>query len=61
MKKQLRNILLVPALIFTVVFVLLVINQTASVVALAGEYHPYFGSILLYGLLLLYAALVASG
>ena len=56
MKKQLRNILLSIALIFLVLFILFVINQTASLVLIAKEYNPYFGSILLYGLLLLYAA-----
>ena len=61
MKKQLRNILLALALIFPVLFVIFAINQTASIVILAREYNPYFGSILLYGLLLLYAAIVVSG
>jgi len=57
MKKQFRNILLALALIFLVLFMIFMINQTASIVTLAKEYNPYFGSILLYGLLLIYAAL----
>ncbi len=61
MKKQLGNILLALALVFPVIFVIFVINQTASIVILAKEYNPFFGSILLYGLLLLYAAIVAFG
>ncbi len=59
MKKQLRNILFSITLIFLVLFIIFVINQTASIVIIAKEFNPHFGSILLYGLLLLYAAIIA--
>ncbi|MFC1545027.1 hypothetical protein ACFL4X_02575 [Gemmatimonadota bacterium] len=57
MKKQLLNILIAITLLFFVLFVVFVINQTASVVVLAKDYSPNFGSVLLYGLLLIYAVL----
>jgi len=58
MKKQLRNILFSVFLIFLVLVAIFVVNQTAGIVILAKDYNPYFGNVLLGGLLLLYAALI---
>ncbi len=59
MKKQLRNIVLPIALVILVLVIIVAINQTAGIVLMAKEVNPVFGSIVLYGLLLLYAAMIA--
>ena len=60
MKKQLRTIVLSAALIFLVLFVMFVINQTAGIVTIAKEFNPLLGTVLLYGLMMLYAIAVIS-
>ncbi|MFC1509833.1 hypothetical protein ACFL60_09175 [Candidatus Omnitrophota bacterium] len=59
MKKQLRTILLPIALIILVLFVIVAINQTAGIVLMAKTFNPVFGTVVLYGLLLMYAAMIA--
>ena len=60
MNKQFRNILFCITLIFLVLFIIFLINQTAGIINIAKEFNPYFGNILLYGLLLLYAVIFIS-
>ncbi len=56
MKKQMQYLLIFGSAMFLVLFVLFVINQTASIFFIAKEYNPHLGTILLYTLLLIYAA-----
>lgn len=51
--------LALTALVFLVlIFVLFIINQTSQVVALASGVHPHLGQVVLYGLLVVYAAAI---
>ena len=59
MKKQLRNLLLPIALIILVFFILVTINQTAGIVLIARAFNPVFGTVVLYGLLLMYTVMIA--
>ncbi len=53
-----RRIILLVALLLTVLFILFVINQTAQVVNLASTLHPFLGQVVLFILLIFYAALI---
>lgn len=56
MKKQMQYLLTFGSVILLLLFVLFVINQTAGIVVMAKEYNPALGILLLYTLLLIYAA-----
>ena len=59
MKPQLQRLALYVSVVILVLFVLFMVNQTAQVVELANTVSPTFGQVVLYGLLILYAALIA--
>lgn len=54
MSKSLKNIALFAGLLFLLWFVVVLINQTAQVVALADRFHPVFGTTVLITLTLAY-------
>ena len=56
MRSTTRKILYVVTLLFGVVFLVLVINQTAQIVSLAATLHPVAGQATLWALLIVYAA-----
>ena len=58
MTAMLRKIILMIALIFTVLFIIFVINQTNQVVTLASGINIYFGRTVLYTLLTFYALII---
>ena len=47
------------ALVILVLFIIVAINQTAGIVLMARAFNPVFGTVVLYGLLLMYAAMIA--
>lgn len=53
-----KQIVLLVALVLAVLFVLFLVNQTAQLVALAGGVHPLLGQVVLYLLLIFYAAVI---
>lgn len=57
MLKHLKPILVTFAVLLLVWFVVIIINQTAQVVEFAERIDPLFGSIVLYGLLVIYVVL----
>jgi uncharacterized membrane protein YcjF (UPF0283 family) len=58
MRTTLRNAALLVAILLCVAFVVLLVNQTVQVVGLAGRFHPMLGTVVLWGLILLYAVCV---
>jgi hypothetical protein len=57
MSRRVLHILGLLAALVVLAFIVVVINQTAQVVALADRLHPTAGTVTLWGLLILYAAL----
>ena len=53
-----KKLAILGVLFLTVVFALFVINQTSQAVNLAANIHPLFGQIVLYTLLVVYAAVI---
>jgi Domain of unknown function (DUF697) len=58
MKKTLKTLLLLGSALVVVSFGVIVVNQTAQVVALARQVHPTLGTVTLWGLLASYSALI---
>lgn len=58
MRKQIARLLLPVFVLFCIVFIIIVINQTAQVVQLAARIAPWFGQAVLYALLFIYALLI---
>jgi len=52
-----RKIAVLVALLFIVIFVVFVLNQTVQVVESAQAVHPVLGDAVLWGLVFLYAVL----
>jgi hypothetical protein len=59
MKDTLRKIALFGGLLFLLWFVVVLINQTAEVIALADRFNPVFGTIILVTLITAYVVLAA--
>ncbi|MBT4484126.1 MAG: DUF697 domain-containing protein [Candidatus Latescibacteria bacterium] len=57
--KSYRYIVIAFSLVIIGLFTMFVINQTASVVELAGRLHPAFGTLILYALLIFYILVIA--
>ena len=60
MSKTLARLLTPLALLAGIVFVILVVNQTAQIVALAEAAHPAAGRVVFWTLLVIYAACVVT-
>ena len=58
MNKTLKKITFLTSLFILLFFVIFVINQTSQVVELADKVSPTFGSIVFWGLLIVYALLI---
>src|SRR5262245_18834218 len=58
MKKSLKTFALLGSGLIILSCTLVVINQTAGVVQLAKEVHPTFGTVTLWGLLIVYAGVI---
>lgn len=58
MRKTIRRIAVPVSLFFILTFVVIVVGQTAQVVQLAKGIHPVFGDGVLWGIILLYSALL---
>ena len=58
MNRTIKNMSLLVGGFVLLSFGVVVVNQTAGVVALAGEVHPALGKVTLFGLLGTYAALI---
>ena len=56
MLKSVRQLLLLAAIILAFLFILFMINQTAQLVELASSVSPVIGQVVLYVLLVIYAA-----
>ncbi len=59
MLKQLKAIFVTLSLIVITGFVIIVVNQTAQVVDLADRVNPMLGTVVLYGLILIFFFLIA--
>ncbi len=60
MRKQIARLLLPVLALFCIVFIIIVINQTAQVVQLAARIAPWLGQVVLYALLVIYALLILA-
>jgi hypothetical protein len=58
MKKTIKTFALLGSGLIILSFTLVVINQTAGVVALAKEVHPVLGTATLWGLLIVYGGII---
>jgi hypothetical protein len=58
MKKTVKSLLLLGSGLALLSFGVVVVNQTAGVVALAREAHPVLGTVTLWGLILTYTGLI---
>lgn len=56
MRKTLLQVVTVAVVLATVSFAVIVVNQSAQLVELAGRVHPWAGQVLFWGLLFFYAA-----
>ncbi len=59
MKKQAKTLALTIAVLFLILFIVFVANQTVQLVSFGDRISPMLGSIILWGLLILYALCLA--
>lgn len=58
MYKYVKQLMGLAVLVLAILFMLFVINQTAQIVNLAGSVNPVLGQVVLFVLLILYAAII---